>query len=225
MQSVEDRGVQADYLAIAPGKQLVQLIITLVERVFPLPGSKRGVKVCGEIVLKVVGAKSQKLEWPGSGFYIEVPDGALPPSVTASVAVKAILAGQFQLPEASQLISAIYWISASEVFLKEVAVNIQHCAVIRSDEDTSKFRFIIAKCSQEELPYRFRERKGVFNPHTQYATIKLKQFSLVGGVAPEGTELCYTTLQFYKQIPSTVNVDFVFVVVHDQKPVVEVIFT
>ena len=192
--------------------------------VSPLPGSLRGVEVCGETVLEVVGDKSQKVEWPGYGFYMEVPDGALPPSVTASVAVKAILAGQFQLPEASQLISAIYWISASEVFLKEVAVNIQHCAVIRSGEETSKFRFIIAKCSQKELPYRFREREGVFNPHTQYATIKLKQFSLVGAVAPEGTELCYTTLQFYKQIPSTAIVDFLFMVVHDHKPVLEVMF-
>ena len=193
--------------------------------VSPLPGSLRGVEVCGETVLEVVGDKSQKLVWPGYGFYMEVPEGALPPRVTASVGVKAILAGQFQLPEASQLISAIYWISASEVFLKEVAVNIQHCAVIRSDKDTSKFRFIIAKCSQKELPYRFREREGVFNPHTQYATIKLKQFSLVGGVAPEGTELCYTTLQFYRQIPSTVNVDFVFVVVHNHKPLLKVMFT
>ena len=71
----------------------------------------------------------------------------------------------------------IYWISASEVFLKEVGVNIQHCAVIRSKEECSKFRFIISKCSQKELPYRFREREGMFNPHTQYATIKLKQSS------------------------------------------------
>ena len=52
------------------------------------------------------------------------------------------------------------------------------------------------------------------------ATIKLnsKQFSLVGEVASEGTELCYTTLQFYKQIPSTVNVDFILVVVHNLEP-------
>ena len=112
-----------------------------------LPGSLRGVEVCGETVLEVVGDKSQKLEWPGYGFYLEVPDGALPPGVTASVAVKVILAGQFKFPEDSQLISAIYWISASKEFLKDVAVNIQHCAVIRSEEEGLKFRFIIAKCS------------------------------------------------------------------------------
>ena len=180
-------------------------------------------EVCGETVLEVVGDKSQKLEWSGYGFYLEVPDGALSPGVTASVAVRVILAGQFKFPEDSQLISAIYWISASEVFLKEVVVNVQHCAAIRSKEECSKFKFIIAKCSQVELPYRFRVREGVFNPYTQYATIKLKQFSLLGEIGPKGTEVSYTTLQFYRQIPSRVNVDFIFVIVRNLPAAKEVI--
>ena len=173
----------------------------------------------GETVLEVVGDKPQKLEWPGYGFYIEIPEGALPPGVTASVAVKVILSGQFQLPENSQLISAIYWVSSSEVFLKEVAVNIQHCAVINSKEQCSSFRFIIAKCSQEVLPYRFREREGVFNPHTQYGAIKLKQFSLIGETASADTETLCTALMFYKQRrASPLVADFHFVVVKDLEP-------
>ena len=173
-------------------------------------------------MLEVVGDKSQKLKWPGYGFSLDVPDGALPPGVTASVAIKVILAGRFQFPENSQLISAIYWISASEQFLEEVAVNIQHCAVIKSDEEASKFRFIIAKCSQKELPYRFRVREGVFKPHTQSATIMLKQFSLVGEVGPEGTEQNYAILQFYKHYPSPAIVDFLFAVVQDREPDLQV---
>ena len=170
-------------------------------------------KVYGETVLEVVGDKPQKLEWPGYGFYLEVPDGALAPGVTASVAVKMILSGQFKLPENSQLISAIYWISSSEMFLKEVAVNIQHCAVISTEEQCSKFRFIVAKCSQKVLPYTFKEREGSFNVHTQYATIKVKQFSVFAGTGPKDTELFYTSLVFYKPIPDTLRVDFVFVIV------------
>ena len=144
---------------------------------------------------------------------MEVPDGALTSGVTASVGVKVILSGQFKLPDNRQLISAIYWISSSEVFLKEVAVNIQHFAVITSEEQCSKCSFIIAKCSQKELPYTFREKKGSFNPHTQYGAIKLKQFSLVGETSPEDTELRFTSLIFYKPIPGTLKVDFIFVVV------------
>ena len=69
--------------------------------------------------------------------------------MTASVAVKVILGGQFQFPENRLLISALYWVSSSELFLKEVAVNIQHCAVIKNEEQCSTLKFIIAKCSQE----------------------------------------------------------------------------
>ena len=178
----------------------------------------------GETVLEVVGDQPQKLEWPGYGFCIEVPKGALPPGVTASVGVKVILGGQFQFPEGSQLISALYWISSSEVFLKEVAVNIQHCAVIKNEEQCSTFRFIIAKCSQEVLPYRFRERTGVFNSHTKYGTIKLKQFSVVGATAPADTETRCTAFMFYKEQTPSPNLiaDFHFVVVKDLEPYLQV---
>ena len=175
-------------------------------------------EVQGETVLEVVGDKPQKLLWPGYGFYLEVPDRALAPGVTASVGVKMILSGQFTLPENTQLISAIYWISSSEVFLQEVAVNIQHCAVITTEEECSKFRFVVARCSQKVIPYTFKERKGLFKVHTQYATIKVKQFSMFAEIAPEGTELCYTGLVFYKPIPRALRVDFVFVIVCNLEP-------
>ena len=172
-----------------------------------------------ETVLEVVGDKPQKVEWPGYGFFIEVPEGAVPPGVTASVGVKVILAGQFKFPENSQLISAIYWVSSSVEFIKEVAVNIQHCAVIHSEDQCSQFKFIIAKCSQKELPYKFREREGLFSSHTQYGAIKLKQFSLLGETAPEGTDTLCTAFMFYKQrLASPLTVDFHFVIVRDLEP-------
>ena len=183
----------------------------------------RGVDVLEETVLEVVGDKPQKLEWPGYGFFIEVPEGALPPGVTASVAVKVILGGQFQFPENRQLISALYWIFSSKIFLKEVAVNIQHCAVIKNEEQCRTLKFIIAKCSQEVLPYRFREREGVFNSHTQYGTIKCKKFSIFGETASADEKLHNTALMLYKQqTPSPLSVDFHLVVVMDLEPLHQV---
>ena len=167
-----DSVVQANYLAVAPGNIPQSLKILTCEHF--IPDFLRGVEVCAETVLEVVGDKPQKVEWPDYGFYIEVPEGALPHGVTAYVRLKVILTGQFKLPENRQLISAFYWVSSSKVFRKNVAVNIQHCAVIENEEQD--FRFIIAKCSQKELPYTFKEFEGLFNPCTQYATIKLKQF-------------------------------------------------
>ena len=66
--------------------------------------------VYGETVLTVVGDKPQKLRWPDYGFYLDIPEGALPPDVTASVDVKVISGDQFELPEHSRFISAVYWI-------------------------------------------------------------------------------------------------------------------
>ena len=184
----------------------------------------RGAEVYEETVLEVVGDKSQKLEWPGYGFYIEVPDGALAPGVTSSVAVKVILGGQFKLPENSQLISAIYWITSSEVFLKEVAVNIQHYAVISSEDQYSKFKFIVANCSQGVLPYTFKEKEGLFNAHTQYGAIKVKHFSIFAQTGPAGTNLRTTSLKFYKPRPNThtLCVDFDFVVLYNHEPFLKV---
>ena len=181
----------------------------------------RGVEVYKETVLEVVGDKPQKVEWPGYGFFIEIPEGAVPPGVTISVGVKVILAGQFKFPENRQLISAIYWVSSNMEFKKEVSVNIQHCAVVHSDDQCSQFKYIIAKCSQSQLPYRFREREGLFSSHTQYGAIKLKQFSLLGETAPEDTDTLCTGFMFYKQQiagPPDLIVEFHFVVVRDLEP-------
>ena len=172
-----------------------------------------------ETVLEVVGDKPQKVEWPGYGFFIEIPEGAVPPGVTVSVGVKVILAGHFKFPENRQLISAIYWVSSSIEFIKEVSVNIQHCAVC-SEDQCSQFKFIIAKCSQSQLPYKFCEREGLFSSHTQYGAIKLKQFSLLGETAPVDTDTLCTAFMFYKQQMPTV--DFHFVIVRDLEPNLQV---
>ena len=172
----------------------------------------RGVEVCGEIEFEVLSDRlPQRFEWPDYGFYIVVPAGALPPGVTASVTVRAILQGQFCLPENRKLFSAIYAISCSEVFLKDVAVNIQHYACISNEYEASKFKFIIAKCSQDP-PYKFVERDGVFNAYTQYATIQRKRFSLIGADGPDTVENCYIAMKFYKQIPDSFDLQFRFVV-------------
>ena len=143
--------------------------------------------------------------------------------MTASVAVKVILGGQFQFPENRQLISALYWIFSSKIFLKEVVINIQHCAVIKNEEQCPTLKFIIAKCSQKVLPYRFREREGGFNPHTQFGTIKCKQFSIFGVTASADEKLHNTALMLYKQrTPIPLSVDFHLVVVMDLEPLHQV---
>ena len=160
----------------------------------------------------------QKLDWSDYGFNIEVPKGALPTGVTASIVIKAILKGHFELPENTKLVSALYWISCSEVFLKHVAVNIQHCAIISTEEECKKFGFIIAKCTQEKLPYKFTKREGLFDLHTQYATVKLKRFSIVATSGPEDAQTSYLAMKYYRQINNIPTVEYSFVLVSNTEP-------
>ena len=68
----------------------------------------KGVEICGEKVFEVTAGSSEKYKWDSHGFQLIVPNGALPTGVTASVAVRSILTGPFELPVNCQLISAIY---------------------------------------------------------------------------------------------------------------------
>ena len=109
------------------------------------------------------------------------------------------------------MISVLYSVTSTVVFLKDVAVNIQHSAVIRSGEDQAKFKFIIAKSSQ---PNRFEERKGTFSPNTQYGTIMLNKLdTVIGQTAPSTTALYCTSFVFYKPTSMTNDVKFHFVVI------------
>ena len=236
-RSFQSVAVQASYLAVTSGESDAVIFCTDYNVCFVVAKMMlltlyttvkidflRGVETCGEHTMEVIGDHlPQKLTWPGYGFNIEVPDGALSRGVTASIAVKAILTGQFRFPENYQQISALYWISCSEVFLKHVAVNIQHCAHIATEEEcTTNFSFIVAKCSQENLPYTFIMREGVFNPHTQYATVKLKRFCIVGAAATSDTKKCYVALKFYKRIPNTHDMSFQFAVLPTINAFIEV---
>ena len=66
-------------------------------------------------------------------------------------------------------------------------------------------------------------REGLFSSHTQYGAIKLKQFSLLGETAPEGTDTLCTAFMFYKQrLASPLTVDFHFVTVRNLEPNLQV---
>ena len=103
------------------------------------------------------------MSWDDYGFHLSVPDGAVSNDVTVSLPVKAILSGQFQLPEDTHLVSTIYWVSASQAFDKEVSVHLAHCGIISSEVEASNYKFIVGRCSQKDLPYKFKIRDAVFH--------------------------------------------------------------
>ena len=107
-------------------------------------------------------------------------EGTLSPTDTSEVAISALIGGEFQFPEGTELISAVYCISVSKPLFRPVKIEIQHCADLVTQDHTSYLSFVTASLS--ELPYQFQlEEGGQFYRSGQYGSIcliYLSQFSL-----------------------------------------------
>jgi len=113
---------------------------------------------------------------------MHLPDHALPPGVNeCQIQIQASLSGQFQFPEDTEILSCVYWVTCPHKFAKPVTVEIQHCAKPEHLQHPSRLTFIVAKCNQESLPYKFKFLDGgVFSPSSRYGSIELTRFSGLG---------------------------------------------
>ena len=156
-------------------------------------GYLRGVDVIDHITFAYTG-KAQSFEWLNRGFKIHFPENALPPGVDkCRVHIKASLSGQFDFSRDVELVSGLYWLSSRHVFTRPVTVEIQHCA---QEDAQQQFRltYIVASCSQEELPYQFKPLEGgVFSPSSQYGTINLTHLVENSNFSHERDALCEKT--------------------------------
>ena len=127
----------------------------------------------------IVPTKGLSFEWRGYGLRLHIPKGSLPPGIgECRINIRVSLSGQFQLPEDSALFSPVFWISVPCKFSKPVTLEIQHCALREDEMVLSDLSFVSAKCSQRDLPYRFRQVDGgVFTTHSSYGSIQLSHFS------------------------------------------------
>ena len=179
------------------------------------PGSIRGVKMIGETKF-TVSTQGGSFEWKGVGIRFYVGKGSLPASVEeCRINVKASFSGQFQLPEGSDLLSPVFWISASCKFTKPVTLEIQHCAVREDETALSGLTFVSAKCSQKDLPYKFRQVEGgVFTTHSSYGSIQLNHFSGFGVTGRKRTPRSYCA-HLYHTMKQMYEWRFYFVITQD----------
>ena len=138
-------------------------------------GYLRGVDVIDKTSFIYTG-KAQSYEWRRFGFRMHIPENALPPEVDeCRVHVKVSLSGQYQFPEDTELVSGIYWIATPHKFAKAVTIEIQHCS---NTEHPSSLTYIVAKCTQDVLPYHFSILSGgTFSPSSRYGSIDVTHFS------------------------------------------------
>ena len=140
----------------------------------------RGVEECGETSVVVHSSHGQLFTWEGFGLKLHIHENSLPEGMQqCTINIKASLAGQYEFPENSHLVSAIFWLRCEPqcTFTRPITVEIQHCG---SEQNASKLKVVRALCSQKVLPYKFRHMGGNFTGCSSYGVIKVKNFSSFG---------------------------------------------
>ena len=180
----QDAGVQFNYLVPMSGNFCFckhEHIYILAWFLYLYSARLRGVHVVGEKLFEISREFPQLLDWEEYGLRIQVPEGAT--SEPCDIAIKAIVAGQFEFPEGTDLVSAVYAISVSKRLTKPVMLEIQHCVAITREEQGRFLSFVRAQCNQPQLPYQFESLdNGTFPPHSDYGKIAFDRFSLVAAI-------------------------------------------
>ena len=149
-------------------------------------GCLRGVDSVVDEIEFVLTNEAQSYEWTDGGFKLAIPHDALPvEAAPCRISVKASLSGQFGFPENSELVSPVYWIFTPKnlKFSKPLTVHVQHCGTVETKDD-SDLSFVVAKCTQPDLPYKFKFLDGgLFIPNGSYGSIPVTHFSGLGIVS------------------------------------------
>ncbi len=159
----------------------------------------------------IITNSPQTFHWVGYGFKLTIPQGSLPAGVDqCRLDIKASVTGQYQFPDNLQLVSGVFWLRPypSGQFQQQLTVEIQHCAKMTS---STKLSFVRAHCSQESLPYTFKqlEGRGSFTKHSSYGLLELSHFSGLA-LTGEDVEKHYTaSLYYYPHIKHATKIDVV----------------
>lgn len=84
----------------------------------------------------------------------------------------------YVFPEGSELVSAVYDISANKPFPQPVTLQLQHCLTIEREEESSAMSFVVAT-TEEGPPYKFDVLSGgTFRCGSSYGEIECAHFSM-----------------------------------------------
>ena len=174
--------------------------------------------MCAETTV-LVTRDAQSFIWENYGLKLHIPKGCLPADIDlCKIRIQASIAGQYEFPENSHLVSAVFWFQCEHrcVFTRPITLEMHHCAKSKS---ASRLRFVKASCRQKQLPYTFEEIivGGKFNRHNSYGVLDLESFSGIGTVQNGPEEREYCAMLFYLESQSIIRHRIDFVIVWDCK--------
>lgn len=167
----------------------------------------------------MVTCEAQTFHWSGYGLKVHVPHASLPAGKKeCNIDIRVGLTGQFEFPEGNELVSAVYWLYSPVKFVQPLTVEMQHCA---KPTAIPSLRFVIAKCSQKDLPYKFKFLQGgVFTAHSYYGSVALSHFSILGITSESGPDVQYCSRLYY--LGSKVDWKVHFVITKDMETYITV---
>ena len=148
----------------------------------------------------VYSSHAQQITWESFGLKLHIHEGSLPTNMEqCTINIMASLAGQYEFPDNSYLVSAIFWFRCEPFckFTKPIDLEIQQCGMV---EDKFKLSFVRAVCSQKQLPYSFKSIGGTFTRYSSYGIIELSSFSGLGVVQEGLDERNYLATLLYKEV-------------------------
>ena len=114
---------------------------------------------------------TQIYQWEGYGLSLHVPKGT-----KANFTLKAVSSKKFKLPEGTELVSAVYWVSCEGKVGGPVGIEMQHYARVRQEGMCSCLSFAISK---PKLPYRFELCEGQFRSGSNYGRMEMSFSDLI----------------------------------------------
>ena len=106
--------------------------------------------------ITIRAGKAQSFEYNEYGYKLHFPKGALPEHLLeCKINVRVIFSGQYEFPENSVPISAMYQITCPVELKEPVLLEIQHCAIIETPEQASFLSFVRAEDSHCQFPCQF----------------------------------------------------------------------
>ena len=134
----------------------------------------------GKTSFKISGNEAQECHWKDFGFKLHIPRNVLKKGASdCTIQVKAFLPNSYlELPENTQLVSAVYHISMTSpnTLAKDVDMEIEHCCILTEDHQ-ERLQFVTSKSVDWETAIFSYIDGGHFDDKNTHGRISLHRFS------------------------------------------------
>ena len=155
----------------------------------------------------------QLFSWHEYGLSLHIPENSLPDNLhQCSIHIKASIMGDYQLPQDTHLVSAVYWMECVPKcqFSEPLTLEVQHCA---KPETISKLCFVKSNFKEAKAIFRAVDStfdQCVFPYNTSYGFIELNGFSGYGVAQKGSKERDYRASVYYcEENPKSHQIHFV----------------